>query len=55
MLAELKFFSKEELVPTVPEQPVKHLGRWYDASLKDKEKVQQLQEEIRNAVWAVAD
>lgn len=39
------FHSGVETIPTVFEKPVKSLGEWYDASLKDKELAGQLKEE----------
>ena len=36
VLSDLRFFIGEDPIPTVSEQPVKSLGRWYTSSLKDK-------------------
>lgn len=46
MLRDTRFCIGDDPIPTVSEQPVKSLGRWYNASLKDKEQVQQLRQEI---------
>uniref|UniRef100_A0A3P9H1W7 Reverse transcriptase domain-containing protein n=1 Tax=Oryzias latipes TaxID=8090 RepID=A0A3P9H1W7_ORYLA len=45
-LSDHRFHIGEEPIPTVSEKPVKSLGRWYDASLKDKEQVEQLRKDI---------
>uniref|UniRef100_A0AAV2MHK2 Uncharacterized protein n=1 Tax=Knipowitschia caucasica TaxID=637954 RepID=A0AAV2MHK2_KNICA len=39
---DLQFFIGDNPFPTVLEQPVKSLGRRYDASLNDKDQVKQL-------------
>ena len=44
-LSEQRFFIGEEPIPTVSEKPVKSLGRWYDANLKDKDQVHQLRQD----------
>lgn len=41
-LSDHCFFIGEEPIPTVTEKPVKSLSRWYDATFKDKELVDQL-------------
>ncbi len=41
-LSEHRFYVGEEPIPTVAEKPVKSLGRWYHATLKDSEQVDQL-------------
>lgn len=46
VLRDTRFYIGEDPIPTVSEQPVKSLGRWYNASLKDKEQVEQLRQEI---------
>ena len=46
VLRDTRFHIGEDPIPTVSEQPVKSLGRWYNASLKDKEQVEQLRQEI---------
>lgn len=45
-----RFHIGEEPIPTVSEKPVKSLGRWYDASLKDKEQVEQLRKEVASGL-----
>lgn len=47
-LKNVKFLIGDDPIPTVSEQPVKSLGRWYNASLKDKDQVQQLKQDITN-------
>lgn len=42
VLTDLQFFIGDDPIPTVSEQPVKSLGRLYNASLKDKDQVRQL-------------
>ncbi|RXN17451.1 hypothetical protein ROHU_008023 [Labeo rohita] len=41
-LSEQRFYVGKEPIPTVAEKPVKSLGRWYHATLKDTEQVDQL-------------
>ena len=41
-LSEHRFYVDKEAIPTVSEKPVKSLGRWYHATLKDTEQVNQL-------------
>lgn len=53
-LVEHRFFIDEEPIPTVAEKPVKSLGRWYDASLKDTEQVVQLKEVTKNGLKSIA-
>jgi len=53
VLSNYRFFIGEEPIPTVSDQPVKSLGRWYDAILKDKDQVQQLRKEIRSGLQAI--
>ena len=36
-LKNVKICIGDNPIPTVSEQPVKSLGRWYDASLRDKD------------------
>ncbi|KAJ8010150.1 hypothetical protein DPEC_G00071990 [Dallia pectoralis] len=40
-LKNVRFCIGDDPIPTVSEQPVKSLGRWYNASLGDKDQVQQ--------------
>ncbi|KAJ8417382.1 hypothetical protein AAFF_G00286090 [Aldrovandia affinis] len=49
-LKDVRFCIGDDPIPTVSEQPVKSLGRWYNASLKDKEQVQQLRQDIVNSL-----
>lgn len=53
VLSDLKFFIGDDPIPTVSEQPVKSLGRWYDASLKDKDQVQQLRKDINSGLKSI--
>ncbi|TWW73418.1 hypothetical protein D4764_15G0008120 [Takifugu flavidus] len=49
-LKNVKFLIGDDPIPTVSEQPVKSLGRWYNASLKDKDQVQHLKQDITNSL-----
>lgn len=49
-LSDHRFHIDEEPISTVSEKPVKSLGRWYDASLKDKERVEQLRKEVASGL-----
>ena len=49
-LSDHCFHISEEPIPTVSEKPVKSLGRWHDASLKDKEQVEQLRKEVASGL-----
>ena len=49
-LSDHRFHIGEEPIPMVSEKPVKSLGRWYDASLKDKEQVEQLRKEVASGL-----
>lgn len=51
--ADLKFFIGDDPILTVSEQPVKSIGRWYNASLKDKEQVQLLRKEIISGLQTI--
>ena len=44
-LTEHQFYMGEESIPTVSEKPVKSLGRWYHATLKETEQVDQLRQD----------
>ncbi len=44
-LVDQRFHIDETPIPTVLEMPVKSLGRWYNASLKDSDQSDQLREE----------
>ncbi len=47
-LKNVKFCIGDDPIPTVSEQPVKSLGRWYNASLRDKDQVQQVRQDFTN-------
>ncbi|KAF4113666.1 hypothetical protein G5714_006211 [Onychostoma macrolepis] len=49
-LKNVKFCIGDDPIPTVSEQPVKSLGRWYNASLRDKDQVQQVRQDITNSL-----
>ena len=49
-LKNVKFCIGDDPIPTVSEQPVKSLGRWYNASLRDKDQVQQVKQDITNSL-----
>lgn len=49
-LSDHRFHIGEEPIPTVSEKPVKSLGRWYDASLRDKEQVDKLRKEVASGL-----
>lgn len=49
-LSDHQFFIGEEPIPTMMEKPVKSLGRWYDATLKDTEQVDQLRRDTFNGL-----
>lgn len=53
VLSDLKFFIGDDPIPTVSEQPVKSLGRWYDSSLKDKDQVQQLRKDLSSGLQSI--
>lgn len=44
------FCIEDDLIPTVSEQPIKSLGRWYSASLKDRDQVKQIWQDIINSL-----
>lgn len=48
-LSDHRFHIGEEPT-TVSEKPVESLGRWYDASLRDKEQVDQLRKEVASGL-----
>ena len=52
-LSDHRFHIGEEPIPMVSEKPVKSLGRWYDASLKDKEQVEQLRKEVAGGLESI--
>lgn len=43
-VVEVRFMVAEQIIPTVNEEPVKSLGRRYDASLRDTNAVQEIRE-----------
>ncbi len=47
-LKNVKFCIGDDPIPTVSEQPVKSLGRWYNVSLRDKDQVQQVRQDFTN-------
>lgn len=49
-LQDIWFCIGDDSIPTVAEQHVKSLGRWYNVSLKDKDQVQQLRQDIVNGL-----
>lgn len=53
VLTDLQFFIGNDPIPTISEQPVKSLGRLYDASLKDKDQVKQLHNDIKMGLQAI--
>lgn len=53
VLTDLKFFIGDEPIPVVFKQPVKSLGRWFDASLRDKYQMLQLQMEISSGMQVI--
>lgn len=42
---EHRFYIAKELRPTVAEKPIKGLGRWYNASLRDIGQVDQIRKD----------
>ena len=44
-LTNERFHVNNEPIPTVLEKPIKSLGRWYSAELKDSEQVEQLRQD----------
>ena len=44
-LANERFHINNEPIPTVLEKPIKSLGRWYSAELKDSKQVEQLRQD----------
>lgn len=43
-LSDEKFNINGEAIPTVQEKPIKSLGRWYNAELKDTQQVEELRQ-----------
>ncbi len=52
-LSEHRFYVGEEPIPTVAEKPVKSLGRWYHATLKDSEQVDQLGQDTMSGLESI--
>ncbi|KAL6484312.1 hypothetical protein MHYP_G00063570 [Metynnis hypsauchen] len=53
VLSDQQFFIGNVAIPTVYEQPIKSLGRRYDASLTDKDQVKQLCNDIKTGLLAI--
>ena len=49
-LKDVRFCIGDDPIPTVSEQPVKSLGRWYNESLRDKDQVQQIRQDIADGL-----
>ncbi len=49
-LKNVRFSIDDDPIPTVSEQPVKSLGRWYNASLRDKDQVKQIRQDITSSL-----
>ncbi|KAI2655433.1 hypothetical protein H4Q32_017833 [Labeo rohita] len=45
-----QFYISEEPIPTVFEKPIKSLGRWYSADLKDTQQIEQLRRDLANGL-----
>lgn len=52
-LAEHHFYISGEPIPTVAEKPIKSLGRWYDASLRDTTQVDQIREDTISSLKTI--
>ncbi|XP_019626566.1 PREDICTED: uncharacterized protein LOC109471671 [Branchiostoma belcheri] len=52
-LADYHFNLSGEQIPTIQEQPVKSLGRWYTEDLKDTKRVQETAKLIREGLEAI--
>lgn len=52
-LKNVRFCIDEDPIPTVSEHPIKSLGRWYNASLKDKDQVKQIRQDLRNNLQSI--
>lgn len=50
VLTEVKYFIGGGPIPTVSKQPVKSLGRCYNASLKVKDQVKHLRKDINSGL-----
>ena len=49
-LKDVRFCIGDDPIPTVSEQPIKSLGRWYNKSLRDKDQVQQVRQDIADGL-----
>lgn len=49
-LSDHRFHIGKEPIPTFSKKPMKSLGRWYDASLRDNEQVDQLRKEVASGL-----
>ncbi|KAL1278284.1 hypothetical protein QQF64_024957 [Cirrhinus molitorella] len=45
-----RFYISEEPIPTVLEKPIKSLGRWYNADLKDMQQLEQIRQDLANGL-----
>lgn len=45
-LENVRFCIGDDPIPKVSEQPVKSLGRWYNASLRDKDQVKKIKQDM---------
>ena len=52
-LKDVRFCIGDDPIPTVSEQPVKSLGRWYNESLRDKDQVQQVRQDIADGLESI--
>ncbi|KAK0136753.1 Retrovirus-related Pol polyprotein from type-2 retrotransposable element R2DM [Merluccius polli] len=52
-LSDQRFYIGEEPIPTVAEKPIKSLGRWYDATLKDTVQVEQLRQDTISGLQSI--
>ena len=52
-LDEFHFLLCGEEIPSIQEQPVKSLGRWYTEELKDTSRIQETEEQIEKCLLAV--
>ena len=51
--SEVRYTIGEESIPTVKEEPVKSLGRWYKTTLKYSVQGKALKEELENRVKVI--
>ncbi|KAL1282810.1 hypothetical protein QQF64_001613 [Cirrhinus molitorella] len=47
-LTDERFYISEEPIPTVLEKPIKSLGRWYNAEIKDTQQFEQIRQDLAN-------